>query len=345
MTVLLPIWLQSGSYSAELDRRVISSFGVPAGGGSLSSRSGVLPGVGGELAVTALGTPNMSVNVASGTALVSGTFSGTQGTYLVTNDGTVNISIGAANASQPRIDIIVFEVLDSSYSGSSNLAQLRVVAGTPASSPVPAVTPASSIVLAQVRVNANATSITTGNITAVRPWSGARGEALRCTSTTRPTSPYVGMEVYETDQNRGLLWTGTYWMKTSGDAHRQMYEHVAPGLVIQNGAAMTTYKTSTWTPSDGVYASARIYTSTQFTAPGNAAGWFYMYLNNVEVAKVRFNSRNSGGYFFIKLDSEQQKGAPLPTGVPGLQTLKLNLAVDSVSSDITIYDTFVQVFY
>ncbi len=32
-----------------------------------------------------------------------------------------------------------------------------------------------------------------------------------CTSSTRPTSPYEGQTIYETDTNRFLHWTGTSW--------------------------------------------------------------------------------------------------------------------------------------
>lgn len=32
-----------------------------------------------------------------------------------------------------------------------------------------------------------------------------------CTSTTRPTSPYVGMIIFETDTGKMLYWTGSVW--------------------------------------------------------------------------------------------------------------------------------------
>lgn len=34
-----------------------------------------------------------------------------------------------------------------------------------------------------------------------------------CTSTTRPTSPYAGQQIYETDTNLGYIWNGSSWVR------------------------------------------------------------------------------------------------------------------------------------
>jgi hypothetical protein len=41
----------------------------------------------------------------------------------------------------------------------------------------------------------------------------ARGvrQAGVCTSTTRPTAPYLGQFIYETDTNLLKVWLGTAW--------------------------------------------------------------------------------------------------------------------------------------
>lgn len=54
-----------------------------------------------------------------------------------------------------------------------------------------------------------------------------------CTSTTRPTVPYTGQLIFETDTNRLAVWTGSAWQ----------YETAAagpPGLVYITGATFTT---------------------------------------------------------------------------------------------------------
>lgn len=32
-----------------------------------------------------------------------------------------------------------------------------------------------------------------------------------CTSTTRPTAPYIGQHIYETDSGKTFLWDGSHW--------------------------------------------------------------------------------------------------------------------------------------
>lgn len=166
---------------------VASSFagGVPASGGLI-----VDPGHGvttaGALKVTQNGTPNMSVLVAIGGGLIRGTQSAVQGVYALTNDASTNLSISAANASNPRRDLVILQARDNAFdAGGINDGRLVVVAGTPAASPVdPSLASyPNALVLARVAVAANATSITNANITDLRsiaaPWASSRGEAAQ----------------------------------------------------------------------------------------------------------------------------------------------------------------------
>jgi hypothetical protein len=169
-----PPWvIQASSHPADVFRRVSRFFGQALGGGS---SSGIRQAT--DLQVTQNGSPNMSVNVAAGEAIVAGTQNLTsQGTYEVLNDATVNLAVAASDPTNPRIDIVVAQVQDAAYSGATNAWQLAVVTGTPAPSPVPPAAPANSFTLAQIAVAANATSITSGNITDLRtaPWFVQRG--------------------------------------------------------------------------------------------------------------------------------------------------------------------------
>lgn len=166
MTAVNPAWvIQASSHPADVFRRMTRFVAQGA--------QGVRTYVGGDLLVSANGTPNMSVNVAAGEALVNGTQNTTsQGAYHCLNDATVNLTIAASDPTNPRIDIVVAQVQDAAYSGGTNAWSLAVVTGTPAPSPSPPATPNNAIVLAQVAVAANATSITSGNITDTRPRFG-----------------------------------------------------------------------------------------------------------------------------------------------------------------------------
>lgn len=119
-----------------------------------------------DLAVAENGTPNMTVNVAAGSAFIHGDNAPTtQGAYHVLNDATVNLAIAAADATNPRKDIVILEVRDAFYSGADNDAQLRVVTGTPAASPVAPALPNNALQLALIDVPANDTAITNSQIT------------------------------------------------------------------------------------------------------------------------------------------------------------------------------------
>lgn len=152
-----PGYLENGgaSYTADILRRVTKILRATQGVDN--------PG---DMAVSQNGTPNMSVNVAAGQVAVDGTQDTVhQGSYVGLNDATTNLSIAASDPTNPRIDIVVAQFEDSVYSGSNNDFKLAVVTGTPAGSPVPPSTPANSLVLAQVRVNATVTTIGNANIT------------------------------------------------------------------------------------------------------------------------------------------------------------------------------------
>jgi microcystin-dependent protein len=169
-------FLQSGSYSAEDLRQAFGIAWANDGGvDSLKPIGGVIRGDGQELLVEALSL--MTVKVNSGRALVPGTSNPLQGAYPYLLDTDKTITVAAANATNPRKDIIVVRVQDAAYSGATNLIQAEIVAGTPAATPALPATPASSIVLAEILVDANATVISTAKITDRRTFATLRGGA------------------------------------------------------------------------------------------------------------------------------------------------------------------------
>lgn len=155
MTLQAPSWLQNGlSYSARTDRLANTDI--------LFETPGVIRQS--DLRVTPTTPASMSVTVGSGQAIVPGNRIAQQGHYTVTNLGPENVTIPAANASNPRIDIIILEVLDSEVSGTQNTARFRVISGTPASSPSAPSVPKMAISVAQITVGRGAGSINSGSI-------------------------------------------------------------------------------------------------------------------------------------------------------------------------------------
>lgn len=194
-----PLHLQNATtHTAAGDRALIHSI--------FNGREGVSGSA--DLAVTQNGTPNMSVNIASGRAVVFGDDSADQQLYHIWNDATANKAISAADPTNPRRDLVIAEVRDTLYGGAANDWRLRVVTGTPAASPADPSTPNTALVLARVTVAAGATSITNANITDLRARAGAPSSVdIVCTSATRPSSPFQGMRIYETDTYSTLVYT------------------------------------------------------------------------------------------------------------------------------------------
>ena len=201
-----PIFLQAGSHPAEDWRRAIGAI--------VGNRSGIIAA--GDLVVTQNTTPNMTVLVASGQVLVSGSEATYQGLYFCENRGSKSVTISAADATNPRRDLIVARVRDAAYSGATNAWALEAITGTPAAVPADPTVPANCYVLARVAVAAGATSITNANITDGRAaWAGQYGQAaalgapIICTNGTRPTGATEGLQIYETDSDSVHVHNGT----------------------------------------------------------------------------------------------------------------------------------------
>jgi hypothetical protein len=256
---------------------------------SLRGQQGVIAAA--DLNVTANGTPNMSVNVAAGKAVVDGTQSfAAQGSYLVFNDATWNLTIAAADATNPRRDLIVAQVRDAEYAGANNDWLLAVIQGTPAPSPVDPAVPANSLTLARVLVGAAVSSITTPNITDLRP-SGALLNNLTAPAAVNPTAQ-----------------VGTSPLAARADHQHTMpqYRFSAQPNATQAITASTFTKVALQTENyddGGVFDNATNY---RFTNPGGMAGkWQFtfcvaislggqtarviasLYLNGAEIATSR----------------------------------------------------------
>jgi len=196
----VPYALQNASHSAAVFRQATSAPFQTAG----------VLGVG-ELAISQQGTPNMSVVLGAGRAMVAGSQvtapSGlsftTQAMYNVLNDGSITLTVTAANATNPRIDAVYIGVQDAFYSGSANTAVAGIVAGTPAASPVAPAVPANSLLLGYVAIAAGATSIVTANITQLQCPAGLTGAVPSVPSLTIAnvmfSSPQQGQLIYRQD--------------------------------------------------------------------------------------------------------------------------------------------------
>jgi hypothetical protein len=153
-----------------------------------------------ELKVTG-DSSGMQVKVAAGFGMVRG--------HFYSNDSVLTLSIAAANATNPRIDLVVLKL-----DPTANSITAVVKTGTAASSPsAPTLTVTDTgvmeVTIAQVAVAANATTISAGNVTDLRPFMGTAFAVW--TTATRPTSPTVPTVGLNTTLNAPEFWDGTAW--------------------------------------------------------------------------------------------------------------------------------------
>jgi hypothetical protein len=135
--------------------------------------SGVYPG-NGAMAVTA--ATGMNISVAAGYCAVANSASSLQGGYVFGLMTAGQLTVAAADTTNPRIDLAVAAVNDLGNDSSSSYVGL--VTGTPAATPSPPSPPVNSLILAQIAVAANVTSIVAGNITDERSYVVAPGGIL-----------------------------------------------------------------------------------------------------------------------------------------------------------------------
>lgn len=205
---------------------------------------------------------NMSVDVAAGVAWILGDDATAQPCYRVYNDGTVNLTVTTADATNPRIDRVVAEVLDSTFSGASNLWRLRVIAGTPAGSPSAPALPSNAISLATISVPAGDTTIGSAQITDTRPRAQLGASLGPTVVTSLPSNPYDGQEIeYVADSTNGVVWRFRY-RAASGSSYkwefvggRPLYSEVTTTESTTSGsyAALATAGPSVALPFAGDY--------------------------------------------------------------------------------------------
>jgi hypothetical protein len=158
MTRYAPLWLQSGSYGAGVDRRLIGALWPAArcDGG----------------AVTATGV-GMGLQAAPGYCAIPA--ANATGSVLCAWDAPETVSPPldpAPPAGTNRIDLVICQARGADLDGGSNNDfVITYVKGAEAASPVAPATPPGALALAQVRVNGGVASIAPADITDRRPAS------------------------------------------------------------------------------------------------------------------------------------------------------------------------------
>lgn len=205
----------------EEGRGALATLLTPSSVSNQRPRDGWLPGPTAPGAVTAAGTPNGTVTVAAFQRVMNNS----RGTYpylaTLSAPKTLDVVTGPggtpADPSNQRNDLIIAQQSDQFYSDGTSDFVVRRVTGTPAASPTdPTVTGSPDyVLLARIRVTANATAITNGMIDDLRPTPKTvpRGAILPLVNASDQATvpPVEGLVSYRRDT------TGLY--VANGSAH------------------------------------------------------------------------------------------------------------------------------
>ncbi|WJN62880.1 minor tail protein [Streptomyces phage phiScoe23] len=218
-----------------------------------------------DLSVTADST-GMNVKVQPGTAIIRGH------AYSSTAVETLTI---AASESQARTDRIVLRL-----DPAANSIVLAVIKGT-AGGGVPALTQTDTgiyeMVLGNVAVGADVTTITTSNVSDQRRFVGTRIGSW--STALRPSSPRIGRLGYNSDTGKWEFWNGTAWSDlapvvnwitiTGKPATFPPDPHVHPAPAWSE----VTNKPSTFTPSSHTHAWSDITGEPAFASTSHTHSW------------------------------------------------------------------------
>lgn len=215
-------FMQASSYSAEIVRRAMFALYARTSANNPGIISGGLIG-NTDFQISQLGSPNMSVNVSTGEAIVPGNEGGSQGGYYVRGTSTSNLAISTADPTNPRVDTVCLTCGDAQYTlpsgGTSGSLTLQVVTGTPTSGATlsnlsgAAALPGSSLLLGYVLVPAGASSIVTADIKNVATTVGMLASVPYAivgggSSTAVPSSTSTAVPVGSIAVGTGVSLTG-----------------------------------------------------------------------------------------------------------------------------------------
>ncbi|WP_331764833.1 hypothetical protein [Streptomyces sp. NBC_01238] len=183
----VPILVNGATHSAEQFRALVQDLARGA--------EGITQG--GDLKVTQLSTPGVSVQVGDGSGLVRGRVQPFQGTYSVRNQGSATVPIAATGGSG-RSDMLILRVEDPQYEGSLDPAKdqvnyFQIISGVSASATtIP--DGRTGIPLARIDIPASTSTITNAMIKDIRQVANARQQRTLLTQSPTALSTDIGGE-------------------------------------------------------------------------------------------------------------------------------------------------------
>lgn len=212
-----PVWMQTGTYSAEDDRLVTGMLfdrRMDANGSFVAIDGGVIPPKD-QMQLTAVGGVSMSFNISGGMCAIPVADTDPPGVYLCYNEGNFTGAITPAGA-QPRVDLVVAQASDVAAGDATSEWEFRIIQGVAGPSPVAPALPSASIPIATVRAipsaaNGGVNKIQASQIADLRQFVVAPG-GVHPTWGTNPNPPHsAGRLLYDATNKSLYVSNGSRW--------------------------------------------------------------------------------------------------------------------------------------
>lgn len=204
-------WLNgSTSFNAQELRRA-GAAGFGGDGAAFSVRGGIVRHGDTSLAVTV--NASDVVTVQPGAVVIPGNSGVGNGCYCSALGAAETGNLTARSATLPRIDLVVFRVLDTDVVASNPgyTGRIEIIAGTPAASPVAPALPLLAVELARISVPISGGGTATVD-SSFRTFASAAGAALVVTTAARlPATAAKWTEAIALDTGVHYLYNGTAW--------------------------------------------------------------------------------------------------------------------------------------
>ena len=119
----------------------------------------------------------------------------------------------------------------------------------------------------------------------------ATAQGLRpgvCTSTSRPSTPFDGQVIYETDTDKALVWNGTAWVALSTGRTNH------PGLDLVKSETSFSAVSSVTIPNSTFTSTYKFYRmNVQFTASSGGANFTFQVRSNGTTATASYYAATS----------------------------------------------------
>jgi hypothetical protein len=267
--------------------------------------SGVYPG-NGAMAVTA--TTGMNVQASAGYCCVANSTSSLQGGYVFGLMTSGLLTVAAADTTNPRIDLVVAYVND--LGNDSSASYVAIVTGTPAAVPTAPAVPANSLILAQIAVAANVTSVVAGNITDQRSYVVAPGGILPIQNAAASPAVPPSQFMYNLATGQLVQGTGTAGSVTvvSNLKWTPQSSYLTSSVTAAHAGTQTTLATVSVT-TDGV-TDIEIYTKWAWIVGDAAEMTLQVAIDGTQADEVTTTTSGTGGGSSRYFTSSAQSTTP-----------------------------------